>query len=46
MTDEEKIKDVYRRYWDGMIRKDTDLLTIASENSPSSARVEMNRRRW
>jgi len=26
MTDEEKVKDVYRRYWDGMIRKDTDLL--------------------
>lgn len=26
MTDEEKIKDIYREYWDGMIRKDTDLL--------------------
>ena len=26
MTDEEKIKDIYRRYWDGMIQKDTDLL--------------------
>ena len=26
MTDEKKIKDIYRRYWDGMIRKDADLL--------------------
>ena len=26
MTDEEKIKVIYRKYWDGMIRKDTDLL--------------------
>jgi len=26
MTDEEKIKDIYRKYWDGMIRKDIDLL--------------------
>ena len=26
MTEEEKIKDIYRRYWKGMIRKDTELL--------------------
>ncbi len=26
MTETEKIKDIYRKYWDGMIRKDTDLL--------------------
>lgn len=33
MTDEEKVKDVYRRYWDGMIRKDTDLLrSLMSED--------------
>ena len=28
MTDAERIKDIYRRYWDGMIRKDTDLLRL------------------
>ena len=33
MTDEEKIKDIYRKYWDGMIRKDTDLLrSLMSED--------------
>ena len=26
MTEAQKISDVYRKYWDGMIRKDTDLL--------------------
>ena len=26
MTDEERIQDIYRVYWDGMIRKDTELL--------------------
>ena len=26
MTEEEKIRDIYRRYWGGMIQKDTDLL--------------------
>ena len=26
MTEEEKIRDIYRRYWEGMIQKDTDLL--------------------
>ena len=26
MTDKEKIADIYRRYWDGMIRKDAELL--------------------
>lgn len=33
MTDAERIKDIYRRYWDGMIRKDTDLLrSLMSED--------------
>ena len=26
MTETDKIKDIYLKYWDGMIRKDTDLL--------------------
>ena len=26
MTDKEKIVDIYRRYWEGMIRKDAELL--------------------
>ena len=26
MTDKERIADIYRRYWDGMIRKDAELL--------------------
>ena len=33
MTETEKIKDMYRQYWDGMIRKDTDLLrSLMSED--------------
>ena len=33
MTDEEQIKEIYRKYWDGMIRKDTDLLrSLMSED--------------
>ena len=33
MTEAEKIKDMYRQYWDGMIRKDTDLLhSLMSED--------------
>ena len=40
MTDIEKIKDIYRRYWDGMIRKDTDLLRslMADELVPAGTR--------
>ena len=33
MTEAQKISDVYRKYWDGMIRKDTDLLrSLMSED--------------
>lgn len=33
MTETEKIKDIYRKYWNGMIRKDTDLLrSLMSED--------------
>ena len=33
MTEEQKIRDLYRKYWDGMIRKDTALLrSLMSED--------------
>ncbi len=33
MTETESIREMYRKYWDGMIRKDTDLLrSLMSED--------------
>ena len=33
MTDEEQVEGIYRKYWDGMLRKDADLLrSLMSED--------------